>query len=225
MQVFNKTLYHFHKPYINGNDWQVNDEIVIDENYNSEFITNCLGFYKDYRELIESLVTNKELSIPMLKKVHDLGLSISDIKNVSWIIKREEALEKHRLEYHSDLPSRYHSLWLCDIPQIEHWIFQLDDNSELYKLSVTGNIFVTNDEYIPSSDNGETEVQENIVRYWNPNIIRDTSKDEILFQGRIKILEKLDAEKYRRIAMETLLENVILSDQIDFGKEKSLILN
>ena len=195
MEVCDKVLYHFHKPYVKEDSWFVGNEIVIDDDYNSK-LCEIVELYKERSSLIDRII-NGVYNECDLQEMLSEGVSISDFEQIRYTFKREQALENYRLKYKNNLPSRLHSLYLCDELQLAHWIYQLDPKCEIYKLQVTGNIFVTSDYYIPRFTASDDEILQIASDYWNPSESRDTFKDEILFQGKAKILEKIDKDYLR----------------------------
>ena len=113
------------------------------------------------------------------------------------IFQREVALEiSRRLEF-PELPSRKHSLFLCDKNSARHWKSSLKINGkslDLYLVSVTGILFKSSDSFIPLGyGNLETSIEE-ARKYWNPHFERrvEENQAEYLFQGKLKILERIN---------------------------------
>lgn len=63
----------------------------------------------------------------------------------------------------------------------------------LYRVSVTGNLFKSSDSFIPDDELTAREMYEESSKYWNPVFSEeDLCKAEYLFQGKVKVLEKID---------------------------------
>ena len=112
------------------------------------------------------------------------------------IFMREIALEEVRRQQYPNLPSRRHSIWLCDENGIDFWKDQISHSGQipvdLYKVMVTGNLFQSSDEFLPNNyTNFETKLKE-ANNYWTAENIKEEHKMEYLFQGKLKILEKIN---------------------------------
>ena len=202
MKVENQEMYHFHNNECYNDLWVLDNEIIVDNNFKSNYlnILNCFttavnittGGKEAFNHIINGYLKeeqDKELLIDMLKEA-------SHIINCMNIFKREMALEEIRKQKYPQLPSRKHSIWLCDEKGIDFWKNQLsngDDTLDLYKVLVTGNLFKSSDSFIPNNySNYETNLSE-AMQYWDPHFINEEQeqKAEYLFQGKLKILEKV----------------------------------
>ena len=108
---------------------------------------------------------------------------------------RELMLEKYRKENNPKLPSRLHSIWLADKESLNFWKEQLNGgrNLTLYRVSVTGNLFKSSDSFIPDDELTAKEMYQVSSKYWNPVFSEDDlCKAEYLFQGKVKVLEKIN---------------------------------
>lgn len=108
---------------------------------------------------------------------------------------RELMLEKYRKENNPKLPSRLHSIWLADKESLNFWKEQLNGERKLklYRVSVTGNLFKSSDSFIPDDELTAKEMYEASSAYWNPVFSEeDLCKAEYLFQGKVKVLEKIN---------------------------------
>ena len=199
MFVNNKQMYHFHNTKAYDDVWFPSNEIIVDENFKTHYL-NILDVFST------SVDTKKQDDVPFdrvidfyLEDERDKQLYIDLLKESRRIIiganifKRELALELIRKEKYPNLPSRRNSIWLCDENGIDFWKEQLSsdkNNLDLYKVSVTGELFKTNDTFIP---NDESNFYDNLIeadKYWNPNLSEvDETKNEYLFQGKVKVLE------------------------------------
>lgn len=204
MEVKEKTMYHYHKLGLYDDIWQEGNEIIVDNNFNSY-----------YGSIIDKFSTGIRFSngIVSLDRVIDeylekIGLENVDIKTItnllrdsSSIIKkiniynRELMLEKYRKENTPDLPSRLHSIWLTDKESLNFWEEQLNGGGKLklYRVSIAGKLFKSSDSFIPDDELTAKEMYEESSKYWNPVFSEeDLCKVEYLFQGKVKVLEKID---------------------------------
>lgn len=113
-------------------------------------------------------------------------------KNGDSVIKRELALEEIRQQYYPEKISRFHCVWLCDEEGLEYWKKLLF--GKIYRLSVTGVIFESSANFLYTKDEDYKTIKENNRIYWNPKFQteEDIEKKEFLFQGKIKVLEKVE---------------------------------
>lgn len=220
MNVIDKEMYHIHTNGNYDNLWYEGNELTIDDNYNSYYNSNhdipagvqCanghmvpLNNYID--EILQEMNTNekilklKELSEEeFLKKGKYLYQILSDsyykIRKLS-IKNREEALEEVRKEKYPNLPSRYHSLWVCDENSLDFWLSKLSKDITLYKILLTGNLFKSSDSFLPHEGYTKEYQKEEALKYWNPVFSDDDQVNtaEYLFQGKIKILNKVEKNK------------------------------
>lgn len=203
MQVKEKEMYHFHNNKVYNELWVPGNEIIVDDNFETSFL-NILKFYSTAvnttdggTEAFNSVINgylkedqDKETLIKLLKEASHLLYGAN-------LFKREMALEEVRKQKYPNLPSRKHSIWLCDNKGVEFWKDQISHNGEiptdLYRVLVTGNLFKSSDSFLPNNYSGyETNLLE-AEQYWNPVFENDEQeqKAEYLFQGKLKILEKV----------------------------------
>lgn len=203
MQVQEKEMYHFHNNKSHNELWVPDNEIIVDDN----FKTHYLYALNELTTAVNTMDGNKEafcfIIDHYLKEEQDNETLIELLKEARNMIygmtlfKREYALEEIRKQKYPDLPSRKHSIWLCDDKGVEFWKEQISAGGEipldLFKVSVTGNLFKSSDSFIPNNtSNYETNLLE-AEQYWNPVFESDEQeqKAEYLFQGKLKILEKV----------------------------------
>ena len=204
MQVKDQIMYHFHNNRVYNDIWVPGNEIIVDDNFEASYL-NVLKYYSTAVKTVSGGKRAFNYVIDdYIGREQDKETLIDLLKEASYIIyganifKRELALEKVRKLKYPDLPSRKHSIWLCDEKGLEFWNSQISYNdgikTDLYKLLVTGNIFKSSDEFIPSNtEYFETNLEE-AEKYWNPSFTGsvDETRVEYLFQGRAKILAKVD---------------------------------
>lgn len=198
MLVENKEMFHFHKDNAYNNIWKQGNVIDNEKNYISDFYKRLLNFcanvettkgdYEHFSYIIAGYLKedqDKEMYIRMLK---DAKIFLEQYA----LVQREMVLEQIRKEAFPDLISRKNAIWLCDENQISFWQRNLGNNKlNLFKVSVTGNLFRTSDVYLPDRDMNIIDSIKCAYNYWNPNFKNiDDNKTEYLFQGKLKVLEK-----------------------------------
>ena len=203
MYVIDKEMYHFHNNKAYNELWVPNNEIIVDDN----FKTFYLRILKNYSTAVNTTDGGKESFDRIIKyyleKEQDKETLIKLLKEAENIIrginicKRELALERVREAKYPNLPSRAHSIWLCNESGIKFWEDQLSNGGkiklDLYKVSVTGTLFISSDKFLPNDD---SDYETNLVeaeKYWNPKFeTNEDEKAEYLFQGKLKILKRVD---------------------------------
>ena len=217
MNVIDKEMYHIH---IIGNYdeiWQENNEIEVDNNYNSLFISKIIDIpagvmmkdgnrsvlHKYIKKIIEQIDTEQkilELAKLSEEELIKKGICLHQILWDSYVRlfnlslkNREEALEEVRQEKYPNLPSRYHSIWVCDESQLGFWKEQLQIESIVLKLLLNGNLFKSSDMFLPNDGDYKEQQKKDAYKYWEPifNTPEEEAKAEYLFQGKVKILQRI----------------------------------
>ena len=202
MEVRDKIMYHYHRLGIYDDIWQVGNEITVDDNFNSycgsivdKFSTGvkCVNGIFSLDRVIDEYIDDIGLGNVDLNTIEDLlKCSSLIIKNIN-IYNRELMLEKYRKENNPKLPSRLHSIWLADKESISFWKGQFSGKLKLYRVSITGELFKSSDDFIPDDELTAKEMYETSSNYWNPTFKEeDLCKAEYLFQGKVKVLEKIN---------------------------------
>ena len=205
MQVKDKIMYHYHKNGIHDDIWVVGNEFMVDETFQSHYglilnlfstaVTcnpdNHLSSFGDVLDYYLKEEVLEKQDKEMIRKMLEESRKI--IKNID-IFKRELALEQYREKFHQDIPSRLNSIWVADSNQLNFWKKELNDNSILFKVSLTGTLFKSSDTFIPNNNLNMIESFETAKNYWNPvfQTAEDEEKAEYLFQGKVKILSKVE---------------------------------
>ncbi len=204
MEVNNKIMYHFNNG-IYSDIWQVGNDIdTTDKNFISNFYNFILNFSTsicvnndDKKELLPlEVLIDKYLKENYDKQAYIELLEIASgfLKNFE-LSKRELVLEEYRKKYYPNLPSRKKCIWLCETKQLLYWKNKLDIESKkgsLFKVSVTGNLFKSSDQFLPNKEMSILQIYENAKKYWDPDFsVIDEKKIEYLFDGRVKILQKI----------------------------------
>lgn len=201
-------LYHIH---LKGNKdfkWQVGNTINIDKTFDSIMNQRQQNFCQliklnntnvqysiylaQYFDEIQNKTSIKKEELEKLKSLLEAGYRLSHNAN---FFKRESSLEDCRKDNYSSLPSRLHSIYLCDKDEIEYWqdnIIEQNKESEIFKVYATGTIFKTNEQLLPKEETTYGESYNASFKYWNPKF-KDVPNytNEYLVQGKVKILEKL----------------------------------
>ena len=202
MEVSDKIMYHYHRLGIYDDIWQVGNEITVDDNFNSycgsivdKFSTGvkCVNGIFSLDRVIDEYIDDIGLGNVDLNTIEDLlKCSSLIIKNIN-IYNRELMLEKYRKENNPKLPSRLHSIWLADKESLSFWKGQFSGKLKLYRVSITGELFKSSDDFIPDDELTAKEMYETSSNYWNPTFKEeDLCKAEYLFQGKVKVLEKIN---------------------------------
>ena len=201
-------LYHIH---LKGNKdfkWQVGNTINIDKTFDSvmnqrqqEFcqlvnVNNINVQYSNYLTQyfakIQNKISIKKEELEELKSLLEAGYRLSYNAN---FFKRETSLEDCRKDNYSSLPSRLHSIYLCDKDGLEYWqdtIVPQNRESEVFKVYVTGIIFKTNEQLLPLETETYGGTYNAAFKYWNPKFKNvPNHANEYLTQGKIKILSKV----------------------------------
>lgn len=199
MEVKDKVLYHFHKKGIHDNEWYVGSEFTIDNEFNTDLLDILNNFNTAVNTTDEDRISfdqiiNNYLNEKASKKELERMLRecIIIIKNTN-LFTQEIALEEVRKTLFNQYPSRRHCIFLLDKDNIKYWHKELnkDNEIELYKVLVTGNLFKFDVKNLPD---GNLTYAENIVmanKYWNSEN-KDSENTEYLFQGKLKIIKKVN---------------------------------
>ena len=135
MQV-NK-MYHFHNDKVHNDVWVPNNEIIIDNSFETYF----LNVLKYYSTAVKTTCGNKRplnniINMYLKEKQTEetLILFLREASNmIYWIniFKRELALEEIRKQKYPELPNWKHSIWLCDQKGIDFWEKELSNCGEI----------------------------------------------------------------------------------------------
>ncbi len=204
MKVKEKSMYHYHRLGLYDDIWQVGNEFVVDNNFNSycgsivdQFSTavKCENGIFSLEKIIDEYLDDIGVEDVDLKTITNLLKASSAIITKANMYSRESMLEQYRKENNPNLPSRLHSIWLADKESLNFWKEQLEKRKKivLYRVSVTGNLFKSSDSFIPNDELTAKEMYEESSKYWNPVFSEeDLCKAEYLFQGKVKVLEKIN---------------------------------
>lgn len=126
-----------------------------------------------------------------LKPLYTLKEAIDSLGNVM-NLNRELAFESIRREFYPELPSRHKCIWL--IPDNEQslnfWMNLFGTkNQRVFKVQVDGKIHRTSQEWLIGGTYSLNEINSIAHKYWKCENSGGI-EDEVLFIGKIKILEK-----------------------------------
>lgn len=164
-------LYHIHLSNDTNNKYFINNTFIVDKSFNS--IMNqrhqsfsqlirlknndqeCLAKFTEYLQCFmqntNGMQSLTQDDINELRQLLEIGYKLSSNADR---FRREAGMEDYRVNNHIDLPSRLHSIYLCDKDGIEYWkdiISQYGQKEiEIYKVLVRGTIFKTNEQLIPN---------------------------------------------------------------------------
>lgn len=123
MEVKDKIMYHYHRLGIYDDIWQVGNEIIVDDNFNS-YCGSIIDKFSTAVEYKNGLVPLERI---IDKYLDDIGIENVDLETITDLLKassniiananmynRELMLEKYRVEKKPNLASRLHSIWLAD---------------------------------------------------------------------------------------------------------------
>lgn len=200
MEVKDKEMFHFHKIGIEDYNWKIGNTFNIDKYFESNYSIIFRNFntnvktndgYKSIDGIIDYYLKKDFDMEELIKLLKDAR----DIIYLTNIFKRELALEYVRKIKFENLPSRRNSIWVTDSEGINFWKNSLSKTADgkdlkLYKVSLTGIIFMTSDYYIPEDDYLFEHSLRASENYWNPDFSKiKKDRNEYLFQGKLKIID------------------------------------
>jgi len=194
MEIVKQKMYHFHNSGSYDGLWQAGNII---DNTNENFINQFYQYmindsvYQNIKEL-SNLDAMCDYYFEKCLQTRDIDELVNFQKELQklFFCQREMVLEKVRKQHYPNLISRKQAIWVCDEPQLEWWRDVFEDR-ELFELEITGDIFTTSDELLPTPGISYEESIEEAHDYWNPNLDKISDKSlEYLVQGQIKVLKK-----------------------------------
>lgn len=208
-----KELFHIHVSEKNNKDhkWKVNNIITASDNFDSIMSKRhnnfnlCVDIVDENTcELMPAyqylaLVFDKIKDATVIRGEH-LDLikdTLSNCYNLLYsgnFFKREAGLEDCRKDNFSTLPSRLHSIYLCDKDGLEYWTDTISMNRtkdvSVFRVLADGNIFKSNEQLLPLETCTYGQTYSGAFRYWNPKFDNiHCYANEYLVQGRVKVLE------------------------------------
>lgn len=193
-------LYHIHKNNNHDRMWHEKAVIEIRENFKNKMYDRYQNFTTavdieevgkvNLYDLILQIYKIGNIDLKMLEELMDYSYNVSYYASC---FKRETAMEAYRKDKGYNYPSRLHSVYLTDEAGVDSWIEKLGkEDLQLFRVMVEGNIFKTNEIFIPNETLPYEIAYNESYHYWNPNF-KKAPKDsnEYLVQGKIKVLEKI----------------------------------
>jgi len=203
MLVKDKIMYHYHKLDHHDSIWTPGSEFIVDQNFDSDLGKVLTDFNTSVRMSDGSLETFdrvlsyylkddniEEIDKDLLKQILIESKRIIGAMNV---YNREYVLEEVRKQYFNSLPSRLHSIWVCEKSQLDFWKNSLKGTRILYKVKLNGVLFHSSDDFLPNETLTISEMMEDAKRYWDPHFQTEEEKlnSEYLFQGEVKVMKKI----------------------------------
>ncbi|MBO5095958.1 MAG: DUF2441 domain-containing protein [Bacilli bacterium] len=198
MFVEDKEMYHIHTSNKYDNLWFPGNIITIDNNFKSYFreidnktmtgILNVSDELVPIDNVIREYLKRDDITLEQYKDLLEQASII--IHNMS-LKERECVLEWVRQNNFSHLPSRNSCIWLTDEKDLEFWKNQLGRQQEIFKVSATGVLFKSADRLLPSLKTTQPEMFEQAVMYWEAKDLKENDNIEYLFQGKLKLLERV----------------------------------
>ena len=202
MFVNDKIFYHLHALNKKHDElWHVGSSFEIGKG------ENCfLEYYEDAR--IGLRFAEGTETIPILKAYYFLDKLKKEItvqaKEV-WMQQahkairemgkyiREVIFEEIRKEDFSDIPSRLTGMWLTEKADIDGWLKELGGQKlDIYRVAVTGEIHQGSAEHLNFDALSHRELRKNARAYWSGKGLKNNSINEIIFEGKVNLLEKID---------------------------------
>lgn len=166
-----------------------------------EFNTNVNvkgGGEVEFNYILEQELEEDDLSKEYMRRL--IIESCRIIRN-SNLFKREIALENYRQLYFPNQISRMHAMWLSEKKSLEYWRhhLSLEGRGILFEVSATGKAFKTSDCFFPKENANYLECFNAAERYWKPKFDgeTDSSSTEYLFEGKVKVLKKLNIDTFK----------------------------
>lgn len=150
--------------------WYIGNEIVFSKDEYNDFFR----FYCEY-----TIAKNDE-KIPIEQKLKEYGILI-----------RELIYEEIREKNFSDLPSRRHCIWLCDIEGLEFWKNNLEAGAKIYEVEATGNIHEAYEDSLDDNNINYKTLSNLAKEYWSGQGGKRSCAKEYLLEGKIVILNEL----------------------------------
>ena len=192
-------VYRANRPYYKvGDIVKTNDFNPYFEYYNSYIHPN----------LTVNLNTPEEFQLSRLKMLEAVSSSSITMKDQVEVAKIGELIAQHFITYTRELvfeavraekfphlPSRQKCIWVVDsLDGLKHWKSRLPPASgydiEVFKVDIQGNIHSASEEHLLYGEFLHSEMIDAANKYWN-GTISETIRKETLFEGEMRILEKI----------------------------------
>jgi hypothetical protein len=189
-----KVLFHIHRVPQNQEP-QFEAEHV----YTTKATNDFWAFYENYRPYITfdnmNLISPAKYSHYCVEQnqVDSVGLKfLSESMKEAGMYIRELVFEEMRAKEFHELPSRRSCIWLTSEQQVDFWLDRLNDGKSNYywtKLECEGIFHTGNQSYLNSDLFGYSEYCSNARAYWLGEHVDIEDNNEVIFEGKIKVLE------------------------------------
>ena len=191
MEIVNKKFFHFHRADIYPELWKSGKVIKVDSSFQSRIgqaLDSYSGIVDLYLKYLENPSENEHLLVEFNRMIE------SGMFMFNAAFQREVFMEIARRLVKPSLPSRKNSIWLCDASGLRHWGNVLDENTDRYIVSATGEVFKSSDAFIPDSFSSEKDLIEKSKKYWDPVFTEPYQENqaEYLFQGELRLVKKIN---------------------------------
>jgi hypothetical protein len=199
MKVDEEIMYHFHRTNEWDFCWQQGNEIEFNngtknsfssfyDNHASYFVINNAGYYPK--------IAAKEMKrlLPYCER-NDIYNYIDFTLNVfqeCGIYIREQIFEEIRQKINCNLPSRKSCLWVFRENSKKHWHEEIGSNSKLFKLKISGELFIADQEYLYNEITEHDKIIKNAYAYWSGASGNDPEHEECLFIGKARIIDCIE---------------------------------
>jgi hypothetical protein len=119
----------------------------------------------------------------------------------------------------SDLPSRQKCIWLTKKDKILFWYDWLNDKQSEYtilEMECNGKSHIGNQGFLNSDIDGYINYQANARKYWSGEMIDLQDNNEIIFTGKIKIVNSYGVDEFRSLMQESpspsLAQAIVVKD-------------
>lgn len=193
-------LYHIHKIGDHDKVWYENAEIEVKNNFKNTMYRRCQDFTAnvpladgDSMNLYDLILKCPPVEIMPRQLIEQLLLHSYSIAFNATTFKRENAIDNYRKDNGIIHPGRLNCVYLTDEKGVDYWLTRLgNQNLEIFRVEATGNIFKTNEYFIPDERLSYEKVYEEAYKYWHPNLKKaPENTNEYLTQGKIKVLERI----------------------------------
>ncbi|WP_027626267.1 DUF2441 domain-containing protein [Clostridium lundense] len=199
MNVKNEIYYHIHRIDQWQGEWKANSVIYWGQkelnNFNKFYnnhgfttnLTNGMGYLYGRKALRNFLKQPESFQIQNYREIIQQALII--IKE-QCIFTRETIFEEVRGNYFPSLPSRKTCLWVCTKDSLPYWWSALNGTKKIFKLELTGIMHKADEKYLICDTLSHDEIRANAFNYWTGSDGLNPKKEELLFEGVIKVLQE-----------------------------------
>lgn len=148
-------LYHIHRTGNVDDLWHIGNQIVVDDNFQSNFYTDLL---KEECPLVQRYGSyDIDYFISIIEEMKFRNFEDSNIDSLfhkllycCYSLRRERSLEEGRKIFAPSCPSRMHSIFLTDKSDLSYWENFVGNHSfQKFSLNCSGNLFISSDSFFP----------------------------------------------------------------------------